>query len=97
MSDLKHTKVTEYSQEPDGVTKIHAKSYYEELAHEKVEYEKKLLTEHDTILKDFLGCLDLVTRQESPEVVITVKKDTRSGGWTITKRWTIEKRSFNHH
>lgn len=95
--DLKHTKITERTQQPDGSTKIHAKSYYEELAYEKVELERQVIAGRDSLLKDFLSCLDLVTRENSPEVIITVKHNPNRDGWQIIKRWTVEKKQLNHH
>lgn len=90
----KHQKVTTYTNQSDGTVKIQADSYYESLAHQLVEIEKQLPTSKQTILKDILTCLELITKDKSIEVNIRIK--ARDGEPVeLTKRWTVVKESFS--
>jgi hypothetical protein len=93
MSDDQHIKITDRVQDEDGVYAIIARSYYEHLAFECLTKEKPMKTSRETILADLMGCLDLVTRENSPEV--NIKIISKHGEpHAILKTWIVEKKDY---
>jgi hypothetical protein len=92
-AEHKHEKVVVSVPQEDGTTKRTIESYYDRLAQRKVEIEKTVPTSKRTILKDIIDCLELITRDGSPELIIHIK--AKHGEPTqLTKQWTQSKESF---
>ena len=91
---FKHAKVTTITPQEDGTVEISAESYYEQLAHVLVEIEKRIPTSRQTILTEIINCLELITKEKSPKLVITI--EAKNGEpMNLIKRWTTVKESFN--
>jgi len=90
----KHIKKTTSTVLPDGTIQILADSYYEKLAHSQTELKKLVPTSSQTILKDVLSCLDLVTQDKSPEVTIRIISK-RGDPSVIEKTWVVSKENFD--
>jgi hypothetical protein len=92
MDDLKHIKATSREQK-DDVIEIKTQSYYDALAFEQIELEKLIYTDRDRFFKDLMECVELVTTQNSPRVVIEIKSEDGLPR-TITKKWLVSKKHF---
>lgn len=94
MSEHKHEKVTSYTKMPDGSVRIVSKSYYEELAHMIEEIEKPYhnLTV-DTMQQAVDKALERITNDESPQVIITIKK--QNGKIKLLERYTVVSNDFS--
>lgn len=96
MSDIipKHQKVTTYSKQTDGSTKIEQKSYYESLAQIVEEIEKSQLTTEATMMQDIQSVLKTLLEEESPKLTITITKRLQ-GGFKLTQKYVTIKKKFN--
>lgn len=94
MSDHQHERVTTRIMQADGSTQIETKSYYEQLAYNLIEIEKHIPCSKQTILKEIINCLELMTRDHSHEINIRIK-GKNGEPFELTKRWVTVKESFN--
>jgi hypothetical protein len=93
---MKHARVTTRTPQEDGSEEIKTDSYYEKLAHTMTEIEKQVPTTRHTILKELINCLELITKENSPEINLKIK--AKNGEPVlITKRWITVKESFNRN
>lgn len=90
--EKKHIKIVNKAQK-DGIVEIDTKSYYEDLSFEQTEYEKVIYTSVQSFFKDLMTCADLVTREQSPEVHITIKSKYGEPA-IITKRWVQHRKDY---
>jgi hypothetical protein len=90
----KHEKVTSYVKNPDGSVKITSKSYYEELAHvlEEIEKPHHNLTV-DTMKEAVEQALERITSDESPQVILTIKK--QNGKIKLLERYITSTNDFS--
>lgn len=90
--ELKHTKVTSITDD-NGTSVISTDSYYEDLAHSMIEYEQRVLVDRQTILREVMTCLELITKDGSPEIVLRIKGKHGDPNLLI-KRWVVSKQRF---
>lgn len=91
-SDMQHVKVTTHTPDADGNGKtITTSSYYEQLSHEVLEFEKHIKTSKNGLLKDLLSCLEAITKEGSPELNLRIKAQYGEPV-SITKRWVVSKK-----
>lgn len=89
----KHQKITTTTKLSENENEIKTDSYYEKLAHQKIETEKHITTSNETFLKDIISCLEHITRDGSVELNIKIKSP--NGVPTqIVKRWTVKKENY---
>ena len=92
--NFKHQKVTTKTPLPDGTTQIQSNSYYEKLAHQTVEIEKKVAVSKQTLLKEVMTCLEHLTKDKATEVNIKIKS-YQGEPTKLIKRWTVRSESFD--
>lgn len=91
-NDITHGKVITTTPQPDGSNEIETQSYYDSLAHRKVEREKFLASTQRTLLQDVAACLTHIS-EGSPELTIEIKR--KAGDRVeIHKRWTVRKDNY---
>ena len=86
----KYEQVTTYEKQDDGSILIKKKSYYEELKSVIKEIEKPYTNLDETTAKQAVDrALERITSDESPQVVITIKRTNRGrGGIKVVERYT---------
>lgn len=90
----KHEKVTSYIKMPDGSVKIVSKSYYEELSHMIEEIEKPHHNLSTDSMQDVVDkALERITSDESPQVILTIKK--QNGKIKLLERYTVLTNDFS--
>lgn len=90
-TDLKHIKVRETTTLPDGTNEIKTQSYTDELASDKLEREKSHPTSQNTLYKDVLTCLTVLSDSEELTLKI-VKKHGQPH--RIIQTWTVERNRY---
>ena len=90
--EKKHIKIT-HKTTKDGIAEIKTESYYDDLAFEQTEYEKIVYTSEVSFFKDLMECANLVTKDQSPEVHITIRSKHGEPA-VITKKWVQFKKSY---
>jgi len=92
---MKHAKVTTYTPQDDGSTRIETSSYHEQLSSIREQIEQHIQTSKDTFLGDIITCLSLITDQKTKELTIVIKSDDRYMPKLITQVYTVKKEDFN--
>ena len=79
---------------PDGSVKIVSKSYYEELSHMIEEIEKPHHNLSTDSMQDVVDkALERITSDESPQVILTIKK--QNGKIKLLERYTVLTNDFS--
>lgn len=95
MSDIKHTKITSYEEQPDGSIKAVTESYFEDLASRKEDIIKNVQTSHKDFLSDIINCLDVINLKQTKELNLRITVDEYLNPKLIVKQYTVRKESFN--
>ena len=74
----------------DGTITIRKEGYYEGLKSVREQTREDIQTTTNTLLTDVIKCLD-VLKSETPELIITIKKDKYGSPVLIQKTWIISK------
>ena len=86
---MKHQKVYTTTIK-NGVKEERKDSYFEELAFTQTEVEKRVHVTNATVLQELLTCLELITKEKTPKVIITIKANDGNVELLI-KRWVKER------
>ena len=89
---MKYAKVKTSVPKADGATAIQHKSYHEELSSIKEETQQSIMSSRMTLLTDIIKCLDVITKDISPELDIHII--TENDKVRIVKTWTVKKEIF---
>ena len=90
----KHQKITTYEDQADGTIKAVTDSYFEELSSRKEDVIANIKTNRNNFLTDVMGCLDVINKQQSKELNITILVDEWNQPTRIVKRYTVKKEDF---
>lgn len=90
----KHTKITTYETQADGSIKGETLSYFEELSSRKEFVVQSIRTSVATILADTVGCLDVIQKQQTKKLVITVTVDEFNKPNLIVKEYIVKNENF---
>lgn len=90
----KHTKITTYEEQPDGSIKAITESYFEELSSRKEDVIKSIKTNHNDFLSDVISCLDVISKQQSKKLILTITVDEWNKPNLIVKEYTVRKDTF---
>jgi hypothetical protein len=78
----------------DGSIKAVTSSYFEELASRKEDIIKNLKTSHGSFMADLISCTDVISKQLTKELHLTITVDEWNKPALIVKKYTVRKESF---
>lgn len=87
--DIRYGQKKIHSVDGDGMTHIHTEGYFDGLRSVKEQIREDIQTTQATLLTDVIRCLD-VLKTDSPELVITIKKDRVGSINLIQKLWVVK-------
>jgi hypothetical protein len=86
MQEPKHT-TTRHTKTIDVDTdRITTRVYTHRLNNEKLETEQRTMSDQAHILGDYMGCLDVITKNQTDELTVVIKREGKS--IRIKKIWT---------
>lgn len=94
MSDLKHTILTTYVEQPDGSIVAVTESYFDELASRKELVIKKVKTSHKDFLSDIIACLDVVSKKQTKELILRITVDEYYNPDIIVKEYVVKRENY---
>lgn len=76
----------------DGTIKIRTEGYMNgRLNSYKVQIREDIKTGYQTLLSDYIACLDIFKKTTTPELIIVIRRDHNGTPYIIQKTWQIEK------
>lgn len=94
MDKPKHTKITSYEPQEDGTIKAVTNSYFDDLASRKEDVISKIKTNHNDFLSHVISCLDVISKQKTKELNLTITVDEWNKPDLIVKKYTVRKENY---
>lgn len=91
IKELKYVKLKQTKQLDELTTEITSATYTDRPHSVKTEITKTIPTDSQNILKDFLSCLEIITRGESRMLTVDVHCDKTGEPVLVTKTWTVSR------
>ncbi len=88
MSDIIHGKSRTITQYETGAVIVTDSFYDGEMVSERTEYEIPVFTTKQSLLKDVIEALSVLTSGDSNQLHLDIQCDNK-GRWRLTKRWTV--------
>lgn len=76
----------------DGTTTIFTNGYYKGPLSIKEQTREDIKTSKQFLLKDVIACLDVLSKTNTPDLTIYIKRDSEGRPFLIQKTWTITKK-----
>lgn len=95
LNEKKHLKIKTIQENIDGSLVVKTETYYDKLTSTKEEVVKQITTSKEDLLRDVVSCLDVVNKQQTKELTLTIYLNELNQPTRIVKQYATRKENYN--